>query len=87
MGLLGVVACLARRISVRFDAEILHMKNKNTSNNMWLRIMVVLNTIAVASYIFYGEWEKKQPRMVKHVCQTVAADQDKGLVALTCLED
>ena len=63
------------------------MKNKNTSNNMWLRIMVVLNTIAVASYIFYGEWEKKQPRMVKHVCQTVAADQDKGLVALTCLED
>ena len=63
------------------------MKNKNTSNNMWLRIMVVLNTIAVASYIFFGEWEKKQPRMVKHVCQTVAADQDKGLVALTCLED
>ena len=54
---------------------------------MWLRIMVVLNTIAVAGYILYGEWEKKQPRMVKHVCQTVAADQDKGLVALTCLED
>ena len=54
---------------------------------MWLRIMVVLNTIAVAGYIFYGEWEKKQPRMVKHVCQTVAADQEKGLIALTCLED
>jgi len=63
------------------------MKNKNTSNTLWLRVMVILNTIAVASYIFYGEWEKKQPRMVKHVCQTVAADQDKGLVALTCLED
>ena len=62
------------------------MKNKS-SNTMWLRIMVVLNTIAVASYIFYGEYEKKQPRMVKHVCQTVAADQEKGLIALTCLED
>jgi hypothetical protein len=63
------------------------MKQNKSSNTMWLRIMVVLNTIAVAGYIFYGEWEKKQPRMVKHVCQTVAADQDKGLVALTCLED
>jgi len=63
------------------------MKQNKSSNTMWLRIMVVLNTIAVASYIFYGEWEKKQPRMVKHVCQTVATDQDKGLVALTCLED
>jgi hypothetical protein len=63
------------------------MKQNKSSNTMWLRIMVVLNTIAVAGYILYGEWEKKQPRMVKHVCQTVAADQDKGLVALTCLED
>jgi hypothetical protein len=63
------------------------MKQNKSSNTMWLRIMVVLNTIAVAGYIFYGEYEKKQPRMVKHVCQTVAADQDKGLVALTCLED
>jgi hypothetical protein len=62
------------------------MKNKS-SNTMWLRIMVLLNTIAVAGYILYGEWEKKQPRMVKHVCQTVAADQEKGLIALTCLED
>jgi hypothetical protein len=63
------------------------MKQNKSSNTMWLRIMVVLNTIAVAGYIFYGEWEKKQPRMVKHVCQTVAADQEKGLIALTCLED
>lgn len=63
------------------------MKNKNTSSTLWLRIMVILNTIAVASYVFYGEYEKKQPRMVKHVCQTVAADQEKGLIALTCLED
>jgi hypothetical protein len=63
------------------------MKQNKSSNTMWLRIMVVLNTIAVASYIFYGEYEKKQPRMVKHVCQTVAADQEKGLIALTCLED
>ena len=63
------------------------MKNKNTSSTLWLRIMVILNTIAVAGYVLYGEYEKKQPRMVKHVCQTVAADQDKGLVALTCLED
>lgn len=63
------------------------MKNKNTSSTLWLRIMVILNTIAVASYILYGEYEKKQPRMVKHVCQTVAADQEKGLIALTCLEN
>jgi hypothetical protein len=63
------------------------MKQNKSSNTMWLRIMVVLNTIAVAGYIFYGEYEKKQPRMVKHVCQTVAADQEKGLIALTCLED
>ena len=63
------------------------MKQNKSSNTMWLRIMVVLNTIAVAGYILYGEWEKKQPRMVKHVCQTVAADQEKGLIALTCLED
>jgi hypothetical protein len=63
------------------------MKQNKSSSTVWLRILVIINTIAVASYIFYGEWEKKQPRMVKHVCQTVAADQDKGLVALTCLED
>ena len=63
------------------------MKNKNISSTLWLRIMVILNTIAVAGYVLYGEYEKKQPRMVKHVCQTVAADQDKGLIALTCLED
>lgn len=49
--------------------------------------MVILNTIAVAGYILFSEYEKKQPRMVKHVCQTVAADHDKGLIALTCLED
>lgn len=63
------------------------MKNKPKDNLLWFRILVILNTIAVASYIFYGEYEKKQPRMVKHVCQTVAADQEKGLIALTCLED
>lgn len=63
------------------------MKNKNTSSTLWLRVMVILNTIAVAGYVLYGEYEKKQPRMVKHVCQTVAADQEKGLIALTCLED
>ena len=63
------------------------MKTKNSSSTLWLRIMVILNTIAVAGYILYGEYEKKQPRMVKHVCQTVAADQEKGLIALTCLED
>ena len=63
------------------------MKTKNSSSTLWLRIMVILNTIAVAGYVLYGEYEKKQPRMVKHVCQTVAADQEKGLVALTCLED
>ena len=49
--------------------------------------MVILNTLAVAGYILFSEYEKKQPRMVKHVCQTVAADQEKGLIALTCLED
>jgi hypothetical protein len=63
------------------------MKQNKSSNTIWLRVMVILNTIAVAGYIFYGEYEKKQPRMVKHVCQTVAADQEKGLIALTCLED
>jgi hypothetical protein len=63
------------------------MKQNKSSSTVWLRVLVIINTIAVASYILYGEWEKKQPRMVKHVCQTVAADQDKGLVALTCLED
>lgn len=63
------------------------MKTKNTSNNLWLRVIVLLNTLAVAGYILYGEYEKKQPRMVKHICQTVAADQEKGLIALTCLED
>ena len=63
------------------------MKYNDTSNTLWLRIMVILNTIAVASYILYGEYQKKQPRIVKHVCQTVAADQEKGLIALTCLED
>jgi hypothetical protein len=63
------------------------MKQNKSSSTVWLRVLVIINTIAVASYIFYGEWEKKQPRIVKHVCQTVAADQDKGLVALTCLED
>ena len=72
------------------DSSILSgsiMKQNKSSSTVWLRVLVIINTIAVASYIFYGEWEKKQPRMVKHVCQTVAADQDKGLVALTCLED
>jgi hypothetical protein len=63
------------------------MKQNKSSSTVWLRVLVIINTIAVASYIFYGEYEKKQPRMVKHVCQTVAADQEKGLIALTCLED
>jgi hypothetical protein len=63
------------------------MKNKPKDNLLWFRILVILNTLVVATYVVYGEWEKRQPRMVKHVCQTVAADQDKGLIALTCLED
>jgi len=63
------------------------MKNKPKDNLLWFRILVILNTLAVATYVLYGEYEKKQPRMVKHVCQTVAADQEKGLIALTCLED
>ena len=63
------------------------MKNKPKDNLMWFRILVILNTLAVATYVLYGEWEKRQPRMVKHICQTVAADQEKGLIALSCLED
>lgn len=64
------------------------MKTKNTGNNMlMLRIVVLINTLAVAGYILFGEYEKRQPRLVKHVCQTVAADQDKGLIAFNCLED
>ena len=63
------------------------MKNKPKDNLLWFRILVILNVLTVASYVLYSEWEKRQPRFVKHVCQTVAADQEKGLIALTCLED
>ena len=63
------------------------MKSKPKDNLMWFRILVILNVLTVASYVLYGEWEKRQPRMVKHVCQVVASDQEKGLIAFTCLED
>lgn len=60
---------------------------KAGSETRLLKIAILLNTLVVVSYLLYSEYEKKQPRLVKHVCQTVGVDKEKNMIAFTCLED